>query len=537
MDVYSYNGTQVSEMHFEKGEPKGELAVRDAERADKKKKGTVILWKPDRDVFTDVNIPVAFFEETLKRQAVVNGGIHFVLTAPDGEGGTKTQEFYYPNGIGDYIAELTEGNALTEPVLWKMETRGRDRDDKPEYKLRAEIAFCASKAASTTEYYHNSSYLEHGGSPDKAVRTAFVYAIDRYLKNAGRYNKNEAKITFADVAENLVVIINSASTQTSYENQTKKAITNVFITRALTDYLKQQLEIYFAENPAAAQTLATQVLIAKRAREKAEETKIDTASILSKGNADLARSVEKFVACQSRDKNVRELYIVEGDSAMSSCKLARNAEFQAIIPVRGKTLNCLKSSYARIFESQIITDLLRVIGCGVEITDKSDKAGGKTKSELGNFDWDRLAWSKIIICTDADEDGFQIRTLILTLFYRLLPTLIERGKIFIAETPLFEITTKDETLFAYNEFEKAEILARLGDTKYTLQRSKGLGENDPDMMSLTTMNPATRRLVAVTPADVTLTDYMFETLLGNDLEERKRFIKEHGHRYIKDADI
>ena len=537
MHVASFNGKQVSEMDFRKGEAVGELSTRDIEKFDKKKTGTVITWKPDLEVFTDIAIPKEFFESTLRRQAVVNAGIRFHLRFETDEGFVES-EYFYEKGIGDYIREITDGNAMTEPAVFAMETKGRDREDKPEYKLKAEVAFCVSKTTNTTEYYHNSSFLEHGGSPDKAVRTAFVYALDRVIKAQGKYNKNEDKVTFADVAENLVVIVNSASTQTSYENQTKKAINNVFIAKALTDYLKNQLEIYFTENPTAATTFATQVLISKRSREKANEIKIDTATLLSKGSADLARNVEKFVPCRSKDKTVRELYIVEGDSAMTSCKLGRDAEFQAIIPVRGKTLNCLKSSYARIFESPIITDLLRVIGCGVEITStKGEKVSGKTKNELGNFDFDRLGWSKIIICTYADEDGFQIRTLILTLFYRLLPTLIERGKIYIAESPLFEITTKDETFFAYNEPEKEEILSKIGDVKYTLQRSKGLGENEPDMMWKTTMCPASRRLIAVSPTDAALTAEMFETLLGDAIEDRKRFITENAHRYAKDADI
>ena len=537
MSVTSANGKQVSEIDFKKGEVASELSVRDLERADKKKQGTVIRWKPDLEVFTDIAIPKEFFESTLRRQALVNGGIHFVLRFEAEAGKFEESEFFYENGIGDYIKEITEGNGLTEPVVWSMETQGRDREDMADYKLKASVAFCVSKVTNTTEYYHNSSYLEHGGSPDKAVRTAFLYAVDHYLRAQGKYNKNEDKITFPDIAENLVVIINSASTQTSYENQTKKAITNVFITKALTDFLKKKLEVYFAENPTAAQVFATQVLISKRSREKANEIKIDTAKLLSKGNGDLARSVEKFVACGSKDKTVRELYIVEGDSAMTSCKLGRDAEFQAIIPVRGKTLNCMKSTYARIFESPIITDLLRVIGCGVELDQKTDKSSGKAKNELGNFDFERLSWSKIIICTDADEDGFQIRTLILTLFYRLLPTLLEKERVFIAESPLFEITTKDDTFFAYNEAEKAEIVAKLGNTKYTLQRSKGLGENDPDMMWQTTMNPATRRLIAVTPTDAAKTAWMFETLLGEALEERKKFIAENAHRYVSDADV
>ena len=195
----------------------------------------------------------------------------------------------------------------------------------------------------------------------------------------------------------------------------------------------------------------------------------------------------------------------------------------------------MKSSYEKIFKNDIITDLLRVIGCGVEIN-------GKVKGDLTTFDMNLLRWSKIIICTDADEDGFQIRTLLLTLFYRLLPTLLKEGKVFIAESPLFEITVKgkkdeDNILFAYNEFEKAEILKSLEGKKYTLQRSKGLGENEPEMMWKTTMNPETRRLIAVTPTDAALTEQMFDTLLGDNLPARKEFIALHGNEYMKDADI
>ena len=269
----------------------------------------------------------------------------------------------------------------------------------------------------------------------------------------------------------------------------------------------------------------------KRARESAEQTRSDIKKKLQSSATDLSSRVEKFDNCRSKDSTVRELYIVEGDSARGSCKLGRDANFQAIIPVRGKTLNCLKASTKRIFESDIIVDLLRVIGCGVEFR-------GKERGDLALFDPDALRWNKIIICTDADEDGFQIRTLLLTLFYRLLPTLIERGKIFIAESPLYEISTKDDIFFAYNEFEKANILKDLEDkkVKYTLQRSKGLGENEPDMMWRTTMDPATRRLIAVMPTDAAATDDMFELMLGDNVARRREYIAENGAKYIAMAD-
>ena len=528
MEVQSYNGKTLSEMSFKTGNPKGELRVTDLEPKAPKKKGTIIRWRPDLKVFKEIDIPVEFLEATMRRQAFINAGIKFILEVEKTKGRFEKTEFYYEKGVADYISEITDGITMTPPQLWKIETKGRDREDLPDYKFKAEVTFCFAKVGKA-EYYHNSSYLEYGGAPDKAVKAAFTYAIDKYIKAQNKYNKNESRIAFQDIEDNLAVIVNSASTQTSYENQTKKAITNIFIQKSLTEFIKTKLEIYLTENQSAATAIMNQVLINKRARESAEKTKVDIKKKLA-GNMDVSNRVEKFVPCRSKDPELREVYIVEGDSAMSSCKLGRNADFQAIIPVRGKTINCMKSSIDKIFASDIIVDLLKVIGCGVEV--KSGK-----KNDLSMFDYKNLKWSKIIICTDADEDGFQIRTLLLTMFYRLLPTLIEKGKIYIAESPLFEITSGGETYFAYDEREKTEILSKLGNKRYTLQRSKGLGENEPDMMWRTTMCPQTRRLIAVTPADAEATAKMFDVLLGDALQERKKFITENGHRYIKDADI
>ncbi|MBO5271094.1 MAG: DNA topoisomerase, partial [Clostridia bacterium] len=530
MTVVSYDGTTRREIRFKKGNAASDLEERPIERGEKKR-GTVIRWKPDLEVFTDIAIPVEFYKETMKRQAVVNNGITFLLRIEQEKGNFEEETYLYDNGLVGYIDEICGEQKQTSPVTWHLDTVGRDRADKDAYKVRADFAFCVSNTVQRIEYYHNSSYLENGGSPDRAVRNAFVYALDKYLHAHGKYTKTDAKITFVDIADCLVLVINSFSSVTSYENQTKKAITNTFIYEAMCESIKQNLEIFFAENPVDAEIFANQVLINKRSRENAEATRLNIRKKLT-GTIDIANRVEKFVSCRSKDPNVRELYIVEGDSALTSCKLGRNAEFQAIIPVRGKTLNCLKASYERIFKSDIITDLLKVIGCGVEIS-------GKVKGDIAAFDLNALRWSKIILCTDADEDGFQIRTLLLTLFYRLLPTLLAEQRVFIAETPLFEITTKNETLFAYNEFEKADILRELREknVRFTLQRSKGLGENEPEMMWQTTMNPATRRLVAVTPTDAAKTAEIFDILLGDNLAGRKEFIAAHGSQYMKDADI
>ncbi len=513
-------------LHFEKGENIGGLKK---EPYSGKDTGTRTRWKPDLDVFTDVNIPLEYYTDVLKRQAVVNDNVLFILR--DQVGGRFEQyEFCYSEGIKDYVTETVGDKGLTPVQFWQTEKKGRDREDKPEYKVKMNVAVCFSNQIQLKEYYHNSSWLEHGGSPERAVRNAFVYQIDNYIKANGKYQKNESKITFADVEECLVLCISSFSTQTSYENQTKKSITNKFIGDAMTEFLRHQLEVYFIENHDDAEKIAGQVLINKRSRERSERERLNIKKTLQSSNDMLSR-VDKFVDCRSRDVNKRELFIVEGDSALGSVKLARSAEFQAVIPVRGKILNCLKAEYDRIFKSEIITNLIKVLGCGVEVKSKANK-------DISNFDINQLRWNKVIICTDADEDGFQIRTLILTMIYRLVPTLIEAGKVFIAETPLYEINYKNKTYFAYDEKEKADILNNMIDgTPDSVQRSKGLGENQPDMMSLTTMNPETRRLIQIKPEDAEATARMFDVLLGDNIDGRKEIITEKGYLYIADADI
>ena len=523
MDVTVYKDGFKYELHFEKGYNKGGLKK---EPCEYKQSGTLQRWKPDLEVFTDINIPLDFFTTILKKQAVVNAGLKFKLYD---EESNRHYEFLYENGITDYVRELSEGKELTSIQYCESAAKGRDRADKPEYKLKMQLAFCFNNEINLIEYYHNSSYLENGGSPDKAVRSAFVSEIDKYIKAQGKYNKDETKITFADIQDSLILVTNSFSTMTSYENQTKKAINNKFIQEAMTDFIKQRLEIYFIENKTEADKIMEQVLVNKRSRESAEKQRINIKKKLQ-GNVDMINRVKKFVDCRTKDPLKRELYIVEGDSALGSVKLGRDSEFQAIMPLRGKILNCLKADYGKIFDSDVIVDLVRVLGCGIEVKSKH--------KDLALFDLSSLKWAKIIICTDADFDGFQIRTLVLAMIYRLMPSLIHAGKVYIAETPLYEITCKGKTYFAYDDKEKTKILDRLGtQSRIMIQRSKGLGENEPDMMWETTMNPESRRLIKVMPEDAENTAYYFEMLLGDALDERKKHIRECGHLYLDEIDV
>ncbi len=527
MDAEVKTGGFKYNLHFEHGENVGGL-----QKEEYKKRGdtgTKIRWKPDLQVFTDINVPAEYFKETIKRQAIVNDGIKFVFKNQISSTQFETEEYCYENGIKDYVSELAGDKAFTTPQYWECERYGKDRDDLDEYKLKIKASVCFSLHTQLKEYYHNSSFLEHGGAPEKAFKSAFVNQINAYLKANNKYNKTDSQISIQDIEECVIFVVSSFSTQTSYENQTKKSITNKFIQEAMTDFFRKQLEIYFIENKMDADKIADQVLINMRSRVKAEKTR-KTLKTSLQSKMDMTNRIQKFVDCRSKDVNEREVFIVEGDSALGACKQARDANFQAIMPVRGKILNCLKSDYDKIFKSEIITDLIKVLGCGVEVKSKAAK-------DLSMFDMDNLRWSKVLICTDADVDGFHIRTLILTMIYRLMPKIIEAGKVYIAESPLYEVTCKDQTYFAYNETEMDEIKKEIGDEKYTVQRSKGLGENEAEMMALTTMNPATRRLIKVTPDESERTSQMFDLLLGDNLEGRKEYISDFGHLYLDAADV
>jgi len=527
MDVEVFRDGFRYELHFKHGNPSGKMIKEDS--AKKTRHGTRIRWRPDLKVFTEIDVPSEVFDDLLKRQAIVNAGVSFIFRDQAPDGSFEERVYYYANGITDYVTELAGTDAMTNVQYWSGDARGKDRDDLPEYNVKMSFALAFSNKTQLMEYYHNSSFLEHGGSPERAIKMAFVNQIDAMIKDKKLYKKNESKVTFQDIQDCLIIISSSFSNVTSYENQTKKAITNKFIYQAMTDFLKRNLEVYFIENKLEADAIANQVLINKRSRENAEKTRLHIKSTLQASN-DFTSRIQKFVDCRSKDVSERELFIVEGDSALGACKQGRDAQFQAIMPVRGKILNCLKAEYNKIFKSDIITDLVKVLGCGVDVDSKANK-------DLSTFDIDNLRWNKVIICTDADVDGFQIRTLILTMIYRLMPALIDLGYVYIAESPLYEITTRNKTYFAYDESERIDILNTIGNEKYTLQRSKGLGENEPDMMWLTTMNPASRRLIKVTPADAEETSMMFDILLGDNLAGRKEYIALHGNEYLEELDV
>ncbi len=517
MDVRVRRDGFQYDLHFEKGVNTMEEPGFTKKKTSKPS-GTFIRFKLDGEVFTDTDIPPEYFEDCLKRQAIVNAGVEFVFI-----NGQEEKHFLYPDGIVEHVKELSKTPISLIQSLSK-ESRGRDAEDRPEYTLRMNFAFVFVKDGGVQEHYHNSSFLEYGGSPLKAARKAFTNSVDRYIKAQGKYTKNENKVDIGDIEDSLIFVSNCFSNIVSYENQTKKAIRNSFAEKEEQRVLEEYLDKYFAENKAEADAVTAQILVNKRAREQAESAKVSIKKKLS-GSLNTFSRPDNYIECRSKKTEERELYIVEGLSALGSVKQARNAEFQALISIRGKILNCLKTDLPRIFKSDIITDLIKVIGCGVEV-----KASGKG---IPPFDMSKLRFGKIILMSDQDVDGFQIRCLLLTMFYRLCPTLIREGKIYIGESPLYEITYKDKTYFAYDDKEKDKILKGFKGPGAKIQRSKGLGENDPEMMSLTAMDPATRRLIRITENDV---KDLYDVLMGNDLAGRKAYIEAHGAEYT-DLDV
>ena len=528
-DVESRRDGKIYRMHFEKGEPVGELKVQ-RDKTKPQQTGTSQTWLPDLEVFTEIDIPKEAVEEMLKTQAVVNAGLRFVFS--DERDGTK-EEFCYPEGILGYVQELTGLDSMTEPFVFSADGRGKDREDKEEYDVKAEVAFCFNNKVQALKYFHNSSPLEYGGSPDKAVKTALVAAFDKEIRARGKYTAKEAKLTFQDIQDSLILVVNSFSTQTSYENQTKKAINNRFIQTFLTDLIKDKLEIWCIEHKKEADKVIDQILINKRSRESSETQRVAVKKKLME-RTDVTNKVKKFIDCRSKDPAVKELFICEGDSAAGSLVTARNAEYQAIMPIRGKILNIEKASVQQIFGSDVIMDLIRVFGCGIEMR------GKKLPKDIPSFDIEKLRFSKIIVTADQDVDGFHIVTLVTTMVHRLCPQLIENGCLYIAHTPLYEITDRsskqEKTLYAFSDAERDVIVSKLDSRKLSIQRSKGLGENDARMMALF-MAPGTRKLTRVTAASAEEMDKWFDLFMGNDVAPRREYIELHGHEYWDDLDV
>lgn len=509
--IQSIRDGNIYSITAKKGIPQGELSIK--QNKDNLPSGTVVTWKPDTDVFDDIDFPDSWFLEYIKRQAIVNKGLRIVFSNKNDE----VIEEYYENGIKDYIHELANNKNFTSGEYFETDDiLGKDRADRDEYKSKFEVAYVFNNDNPAMESYHNSSYLSEGGSPHDAIKSAFVYTIDRLIKKLNKYNKNEKKISFTDIEESLVVITNTYSTETQYKNQTKLAISNKFIKDKLNELLRNNLQVFFVENPLDAEKVADQVLANKRAREKAEKTRIDVRKQLSKKNNSITNKVEGYYPPKSKNKEERILAICEGRSALSSMLDGRDINTYGIYPIRGKTLNVYKASNSKIAKDELITDLYSILGCGMELE-------GKRGTKSNNFDINNLQFDKITIFADADEDGVgSILPLLLVMFERLSPELLKEGKIYYGQTPKYEVKTLNEEYYAFNDKEFEEIKKEIGNQKYEVNFVKGLGELNQQGISMC-MRPEAENLLQITAEKDESFDIL-KVFMGKRVDKRREII-------------
>lgn len=473
--------------------------------------GTSVTWKPDVEVFDEIDFPEKWFLEYIKRQAIVNKGLKIVFENKE----EKSFIEHYEEGIADYLKEINDEKGFTQVRYFETDDMwGRDRKDREDYKTKYEVAYVFNNENSTMESYHNSSYLSEGGSPHDAIKSAFVYEIDKRIKLLNKYNKSESKVSFDDIKESLIIITNTYSTETAYKNQTKLAISNKFVKDTLNNLLRERLHVYFVENPDEAEKIVDQVLVNKRSREKAEKTRLDVKKKLGGKINTMATKVEGFYNCKEKDPKKRSLAICEGKSALASI-LSGRPDNVAIMPIRGKILNCYKHSEDRIFSSDVVTNLLKVIGCGVEV--------GKKGSKTHTFDMDSMNVDKILIYVDFDEDGVgSILPLLLTMFEKLTPTLLKEGKIYLGKTPKYEVKMGSEDFYIFDDRELKKFREANKDAKFTLHYIKGLAELSSEAMTMC-LDESYGNIIQIT-AEESESLEILQVYMGKDNEDRKRIL-------------
>lgn len=493
--------------------------------------GTKIRYKPDITVFKSAEsiiIPLERYVDTIRRKAMLDSGITYKIKYMD----KPEIKILFEDGIADFIDRNIEKKLFKETVRIKGEDTGTDiiedaQDESKIYTATADIAFNFSRENGFIEVYHNAACLTEGGSSLDGFKDALCKVIKEYGVSNGKMSKSE-KVVYKDVEELLACIISTECPgyMTSYMHQTKTAINNKMIERMVNKTVYENFSLWATTHKDEMNSLINQVLLNKKAREKADAVKRKAIKELTAKIDSMGDLPSKFQRCSCKDPEKTEVYIVEGDSAKGSIVLARNKDYQAVMPLRGKIMNCLKESLENILNSEVIRNLLRIFGCGVEVK-------SKYINDLPKFDISKLNFGKIIICTDADHDGFHIRCLVIVMIYRLVPSLLKAGKVYIVETPLYEIKygkSRDKKVYAFDDTERDKILSKLRangvkDTQIKIKRMKGLGEADAATMAETTMNPKNRRLVRVKyPKDDTELKVLLNALMGDDIDSRKSLI-------------
>jgi DNA gyrase subunit B len=485
---------------------------------------TKITYSLDDDVFED---NCYTYEELCRlakeKSSLINGKI-IVKNASTNE----VNIYQYTNGIIELLEDYTkELNTLSEPLVFNKTVEKFIEKKQTNDVVKFDMVFQYSKEdeVAQIEFLNGSNLINHGTIYDGII-AGMKSGFNKFIKDSGLYQKNEKQISNDDVMTGLNYIINFKSYFPIFENQTKFATKVVYYKDIMKETLEHYLEVLAVENKELMLKMANQILLNKRVREKATDSRQKLRKELEGQATNASNRPEKFVPCRSKDKTLRRLKIIEGDSALIATKLSRDKLFDAIFPLKGKLPNCLKKSIDDILKNDEIRNLIKLCGAGVTYKGKSVKG-------LPKFNIDNFEFAEIDVLTDADEDGFHIRCLVIAMFYMLMPDMIKHGRLRILEAPLYRITVGKEEYVAYDEVEKNKIISSLKGKKVTeITRFKGLGGLNPQLMAKTVMSMDNRRVKEVTMDNVEEAVKYLEMFMDDDSEDRKEFIKQHGHEYF-----
>ena len=494
---------KIYHQRYERGFPVTELKVINTTKST----GTRVSFKPDTEVFDELEYCFDILEDKLRELAFLNKGIKISLK--DERDGTE-KTFQYEGGIISFVKHLNKNREVLhkEPIYFEAK--------KDDVDVEIALQYNDGYAESIFSFANNINTLE-GGSHMSGFKNAVTKVINDYARKYKFLKENDANLIGEDVREGMSCVISIKLTDPQFEGQTKTKLGNPEVRGIVDSIVVENFEAFLEENPSNAKIIVEKALTAARAREAAKKARELTRR---KNVLESTTLPGKLADCSERDPSLCEIYIVEGDSAGGSAKQGRDRRYQAILPLRGKILNVEKARLDRILNSEMIRAMITAFGAGI-----SD-----------DFNIEKMRYGKIIMMTDADVDGAHIRTLLLTFFYRYMSPLIEAGYVYIAQPPLYKVRKKNKDYYAYNDKELEKLFKEIGREGSSIQRYKGLGEMNAEQLWDTTMNPETRIILQVTMEDAVAADEIFTVLMGDKVEPRREFI-EHNAKYVRNLDI
>jgi DNA gyrase subunit B len=485
--------------------------------------GTKLVFQLDAEMYTHIEYDYESIKFIIDRTSKVSPKITFTFIHID------NREVFHYDSLEDYFLKHTSEN-LISPFVCPSKIYEAISNDEECFNEKTQIEIimsCSNEVELLQECMLNGNNLIERSSIHDGILNGVKIFVNKYVKENNLYEKKEKPIANSDVENAITFCCNIMSNRVEFKGQTKFSTEKLLYKEVSQKYIQEMLEVYAIEKKDDFARLVTQILICKRAYEQSTKTIEATKKKLSEKIDNMDGRVNGLIDCKFHNEE-SEVFITEGKSALGSIGLSRDPKIQAGYAIRGKILSCLKANYEKIFSNLVVVDLLKILGCGVEVKSKHNK-------DLGNFDIKKLRYGKIVISTDSDFDGENIQVLLLTMLYRLTPQLITQGKVFIAQTPKYVIKNKNDKYYAFTDTEKDNIISTLNG-KISINYLKGLGELDSVDMYHTALNPETRNMIKVTIGDVEKMIENFEIWMDDDVTRRKEFIQEHLHEYINDEE-